>query len=120
MSSNRFETKKKKKMSFFIDIAVQEAMKSPMEHKHGAVILSPHGGKILSSSFNTYRSESTKRRSSFHAEVNACRQVAKVFLKDAILVIIRINRKGELAKSDPCDNCQRVINKMGLKRVYYS
>ncbi|AYV81592.1 MAG: hypothetical protein Harvfovirus43_14 [Harvfovirus sp.] len=38
---------------YFIESAIAQALKSPMDKKYGAVLI--HRGKIISSGFNKYR-----------------------------------------------------------------
>jgi hypothetical protein len=45
-------------------------------------------------------------------------------LRDATLVVIRVNKQGELRLSEPCHECRcaltKAMEKYGLKQVYYS
>lgn len=57
-----------------------------------------------------------------HAEVNL---VCKLWQNDELnsslnIVILRINRQGKILLSKPCSNCQIVLNKVGLKNIYWS
>lgn len=36
------------------------------------------------------------------------------------IVVIRINRQGKVLLSKPCENCQKILNSVGLNRVYWS
>lgn len=36
------------------------------------------------------------------------------------LVVLRINRQGRILMSKPCENCQRILDAVGLKKVYWS
>lgn len=36
------------------------------------------------------------------------------------IVNVRINREGKVLLSKPCDNCQKILDALGLKRVYWS
>lgn len=36
------------------------------------------------------------------------------------IVNIRINRQGIILLSKPCENCQKILDAVGLKRVYWS
>ena len=62
---------------------------------------------------------------SIHAERAVLKSVYDIkALRGAKLVVIRINRKGELCNSKPCAECTRHIEKFmreyGLAKVYYS
>lgn len=36
------------------------------------------------------------------------------------VVVLRINRKGIILGSKPCENCDKLLNAVGLKDIYYS
>ena len=36
------------------------------------------------------------------------------------IVVMRINRKGLILGSKPCENCDKLLNTVGLDKVYYS
>jgi len=39
---------------------------------------------------------------------------------DWSLVVLRINRQGKILLSKPCNNCQKIIDAVGFKKVYWS
>lgn len=39
---------------------------------------------------------------------------------DLSLVVLRINRQGRILLSKPCDNCQKILDAVGLTKVYWS
>ena len=39
---------------------------------------------------------------------------------DWSLVVLRINRQGRILLSKPCDNCQKILDAVGLTKVYWS
>jgi hypothetical protein len=39
---------------------------------------------------------------------------------DLSIVVLRINRQGKILLSKPCDNCQKILDAVGLHRVYWS
>lgn len=39
---------------------------------------------------------------------------------DWSIVVMRINRKGLVLGSKPCENCDKILNALGLNSVYYS
>ena len=39
---------------------------------------------------------------------------------DWSLVVLRINRQGRLLLSKPCENCQTILDSLGLSKVYWS
>jgi hypothetical protein len=36
------------------------------------------------------------------------------------VVVVRINRKGLILGSKPCENCSKLLNAVGLNKIYYS
>ena len=39
---------------------------------------------------------------------------------DWSLVVLRINRQGKILLSKPCENCQKILDAVGLSKVYWS
>jgi len=39
---------------------------------------------------------------------------------DWSLVVLRINRQGKILLSKPCENCQTILDSVGLSKVYWS
>lgn len=56
---------------------------------------------------------------SIHAEAAAIRR-CKGDLTNAILYVCRVNNKGEEKMSKPCDNCQRLIEAAGIRKIVYT
>ena len=101
-----------------VDIAVDEALRSGQNMKHGAVIV--RSGKILSSGHNKVTNKGPSHMFSCHAEMAAIKQSTKRgALQDAHLYVVRINNCG-LADSKPCCNCQRFMKIHGISRVFFS
>jgi hypothetical protein len=59
-----------------------------------------------------------------HAERAVLKLMDLSLLKDAELVVVRINMKGEILPSKPCHSCEcaliAAMKKWGLRKVYYS
>ena len=55
-----------------------------------------------------------------HAELNVCMKSGKENLKDYSMVVLRVDRKGNLANSRPCCGCQSVIKQFNIGDVWYS
>ena len=107
-----------------IETAILEARKSTYEHRVGCVIFKK--SKIISTGHN-YAQKKRKNlhpkyqkwEGSVHAEVDAIIN-AKTNLKGCSLLVVRINRKDEFRLSCPCKECQKYINHVGIKNVFYS
>ena len=57
-----------------------------------------------------------------HAEIDA---LSKCWGKTIIdsnytMVVVRLNSKGQLCDSKPCHDCQKIINQMTLKQIWWS
>ena len=55
-----------------------------------------------------------------HAELNVCMKSGKENLKDYSMVVLRVDRRGNLANSKPCCGCQSVIKQFNIGDVWYS
>lgn len=58
----------------------------------------------------------------FHAELDAIQKCwGKIHLNRSYsMVVIRINKDGELKNSKPCENCQNILNQIGLQNIWWS
>jgi deoxycytidylate deaminase len=88
--------------------------------------LAYRGSSLLAIGFNSYRcthpiQSSFARRTSpnrnyLHAEIDALLRSRGATL----LVVARINKKGQLVNSKPCIVCQAAINTYDIKKVIHS
>jgi tRNA(Arg) A34 adenosine deaminase TadA len=102
------------------DKLITLANKSTMQHKHAAILY--RNGDIIGSGFN-YQVDYMSHQYSCHAEVAAiqnCNKKDKKNLSDATLIVIRIGKDNEPRLSKPCCNCQQMIKKHGIKKIFYS
>jgi len=110
-----------KRHRYFIDAAVEQAKKSKMKQRHGAVVVK--GGEIIGSGQNyDYGLQIIHGHWSVHSEVNAiddCKRNKKN-IDGATIYVVRINPAGELRNSKPCSNCARWIFANGIHKVFYS
>jgi len=86
---------------------------------HGAVIF--NDDKIISRGYN--RKIVGIEKHTIHAEMDAlCNVTGNVRerLKDAYVLVIRLNKRGKLTNSMPCEDCQRTLKAYGIKKVFYS
>lgn len=105
--------------SYYIDQASNIALKSNGYYKHGAVIV--YRNKIISSASNVYLSKYTteKPHNSIHGEVNAIINVKnKHILKHCVMYVVRINNKGELRDSTPCETCRKILNRYKIRCIH--
>lgn len=105
----------------YIDMAILEAKKSNMTHKHGAVIV--YKGDVIACGHNTAVSFMLHKYS-IHAEVDVIRKLKGKFdeamFAKCDLYVVRINNVGEMRYSKPCSDCARTASLYGVGRVYYS
>jgi hypothetical protein len=118
------------KRSQFYDVALTFARAAATRmklHLHVAFIFG-RGGALLGMATNrpgTRNSGAGYSGSTIHAERAVLKAVGDMsLLKDATLVVIRVNKQGELRLSEPCHECRcaliKAMEKYGLKQVYYS
>ena len=55
-----------------------------------------------------------------HAEMHACLGVKNSILKGCAVYVIRILKNDDLALSRPCKGCQKYLQSVGIRRVFYS
>jgi len=118
------------KRSHFQDLAVEHA-----SHVAASVRSSLHiafiygkGGVLLAMATNKIGSRSQGAgysKYTIHAERAALKALGNdSLLRGATLVVVRVNKLGELVCSKPCHGCvchlQKAIDKHGLRCVYYS
>lgn len=105
-------------MQEFIDIAKRNALRSSLNQKHGAVLISD--GKVICEGYNKGLSDNY----SVHAEVDVLLKARKKYLSilpKCILIVVRVTgRKNCLAMSKPCARCQQIIEESGVGTVHYS
>ena len=109
----------------WVSLAVKEAEKSLHIQRVGAVVFNK---KQFISSGHNYPNRSIARShnprfrrwpTSIHAEIDAITK-ARCDLKGSSIIIIRINKKGQLRLAKPCRHCMSYLNHIGIKNVYYS
>ena len=107
-----------------VEAAILSAEKSTYLQRVGCVIFKRT--KVVSTGFNSVLKHRKKLNpvyqkwpGSVHAEVDAIIN-AKTDLKGCNLLVIRINKQGEFRLAKPCKECQKYIDYVGIRKVYYS
>ena len=115
--------KPRERLNEYIQIAADEAKKSPMSQKHGCVVI--HKNRVVATGYN--KQVDPLSLTSIHAEINALMKAKKILtrseLKQAKLMVVRIGTNSmdnPLKYSKPCKVCQNFIEKLGVQLVYYS
>ena len=100
--------------------ARQQALKSDCSYRLGAVVMKQ---KIVGRGFNTLKSHPMMQDADYlkgiHAEISACIDGPRE-LAGTHLYVCRLLRNGEFALAKPCDTCQRLLDKAGVRKVYYT
>jgi len=109
--------------AFIIELAFKACRRSSSIYRVGAVIFK--GKRVVSIGSNIKRNvRSINRRfvkwpTSIHAEVCAIIN-AKQNLKGYSLLVVRLDRAGNMSLAKPCKHCQGYIRYVGIKKIYYS
>ena len=100
-----------------VDLAVSQAMKSPMMYKHGAVLWK--GKTILSAGYNwpVGPPGGDKRRFSIHAERDALAGLRGDNVYEASILSIRVRKDGSIATGEPCLGCRKLLKRKGIRNV---
>lgn len=101
--------------------AKNEALKSTMNQKHGAILFK--GTEIIETGYNyNFGNLIFHNKYSVHAEadviLNAIR--SKKRIKNTNLIVVRISKTGQFVNSKPCKNCSNFIKANEIINTYYS
>jgi len=115
--------KASKSIENIMALARNEALKSIMYYKHGAVIFK--GKEIISTGFNyDFGQQIRHGKFSVHAEADAILNAIKTKknIKGASMVVVRVawKRNNVYGNSKPCKSCTEFINKNELGPVFYT
>lgn len=73
--------------------------------------------------FGSYKPIKTERQETYipgvHSEISAIIKAGREDCSDLCFFNIRIGNNNQIAPSKPCVNCQRVLNQLGYKAIYY-
>jgi len=97
------------------------AMQSALNQKHAACLV--YGEQITSVGVNkrfTVRLNDNVLPLTIHAEVDALSNLNPKYLKGLDILVIRVNRAGQLVYSRPCNSCIDKLYRKGIRKAYYS
>ena len=106
-----------------VAIAKKAALNSNMKFKFGAVLFDNHNFVV---GFNRkfYVRHLTRDKSfSIHAEelsIIRANRIKSFAFNHSTLVVVRINKRGDLMPCTPCKYCQKMIHKFEIKTIYFS
>lgn len=94
--------------------AVDAAQQSGMQMCHGAVV----DGRGCRAACNRFSGRTGPYDKSLHAEAAALRRATNA--KGATMYVVRVGATGELRESMPCNMCQIVMRKAGVRKCVFS
>jgi deoxycytidylate deaminase len=94
--------------------------------RHGAILVK--GGSVINTGFNKQNFSSFGSRfrdkaigyATQHAEISAIFGIPKTTTSGGDIYVVRIGKGNELRISKPCDMCDKILDFVGIKRVFYS
>jgi deoxycytidylate deaminase len=101
-----------------IDLAVSQALKSAMTHRHGAVIFK--SGKIIGAGYNVHMTTKQQSRAvSIHSEKDCMKGLRGDQIYGANILAVRVTATGALSHGGPCKGCTKLMKRKGIKRVFW-
>jgi hypothetical protein len=101
-----------------LKLAIEQALRSDLQMRHGAVVLCGKTGRVLSSACNRF---GAVRRfgviHSVHAEVAALQNCSA---ENAVLLVVRVSGDGSLMHSRPCRDCRHVMRCRGVSKCVFT
>lgn len=115
-------TKKFKVSPNILNQAIEEAQRSDHKQRVSAVIFK--GKRVIAVAHNAVRSNKIPYKfknflESSHAECQAIIK-ARRGLKGYDILVIRLNRSGDLMLAKPCEFCQDFIDFVGIRNTFFS
>ncbi len=98
-----------------VNLLAKVAELSRILQRHACALIK--GGKIMAISENKFG------KSPIHSEMGAIENflsIRKTKLHKCILIVIRINNRGDICSSKPCDECIKYIKRHGIRKIIYS
>lgn len=93
----------------------KQAEKSPSAYRIGGIAVSKRGN-ILGTAFNTFRVEQLTPGPGTNNHCEAV-LIKKYGRRISTIIIMRIGRGGAILKIDPCQACQKLADKLGIKII---
>ena len=102
-----------------LDLAVSQAMKSPMQHMHGAVIWKK--GKIIGAGYNYHFAAPTKsqRKISIHSEKDCLNGLRGDQIYGSDILAVRVTKTGQLSHGAPCKGCRKLLRRKGVRKIWW-
>lgn len=102
-----------------LELAISQAIKSPMQHKHGSVIWK--GKTIIGAGYNHHMSAPmpNNRKVSIHSEKDCLTGLRGDQIYGSNVLAIRVTKTGQLSSGGPCKGCQKLLKRKGIKKIYW-
>jgi deoxycytidylate deaminase len=101
-----------------LDLAISQALKSAMTHRHGAVIFK--SGKIIGAGYNVPMTTKHKSRAvSIHSEKDCMKGLRGDQIYGANILAVRVTPTGSLSHGAPCKGCKKLMKRKGIERVFW-
>lgn len=107
-----------------IEYAIKQANSSEGEFRLAAVLYK--GGSVLRIVSNSPKRLGYRQKffwhgePSRHAELSAIHAIPRDVITKCSLLVVRVNRAGELTSAKPCEACAMALHNAQIKKVYYS
>lgn len=106
----------------YLDLARRVSKNSDCRCKIGSVVVK--SGRVLSVGYNEKkigpRVIASGYKHTLHAELSACLGLSECDLRGATLYNWRETKHGRMTQSKPCEVCQNVLRRFGVRKVYYT
>lgn len=99
------------------------ASESAIYYKHAAALIV--GNNIYSIGVNKFIGEMKDKNNkshykTMHAEINVFENFSKKNVRGMDILVIRVNKNSALKNSRPCNQCIDKLQKIGIRKVFYS
>lgn len=107
-----------------IKYAINACSKSLCDHTLAAVLYK--GGAVIRVACNENKTIQYRKKyfshgePSRHAEMNVLHGIPRDVVTKCSLLVVRVNKNGEILSAKPCLACANVLIDSGIRRVYYS
>ena len=101
-----------------IEEAIRQSQKTKYVFRLGAVIYNRH--RIISAGYNRVYSRGGYDNQGNCAEVLAIKKAPRELLKNACMLVCRVNNSGTFGMAKTWLRCEKLIIKSGIKKVIYS
>lgn len=107
-----------KSQRYYLSAAIEEARKSTMKQRHGAVIVKSN--EIIGRGYNYYIRNPIDSEHAESVAIKSCKMKG-ISPKGANMYVVRITGKKEmLSNSKPCKECRKLIDQNKLYCVFHT